>query len=146
DALSGEIHPTLTAAMLEDSQSFRTAILDRLRQSNAGSGAESIAPARLGDTRDLGESTAMWVRAFADWDSFDTDRNAASAEGNYSGIAAGADTNVAGTLRVGIAGGYTHSIVSVTGRASRATAGNGHIAGYAGWNGGALALRLGVEY
>lgn len=142
DALSGEIHPTLRTALLEDSRNIRQAILDRLRQSN--SGAQGLRGQN--DARPLTDSVTMWLRVFSNWGQADTDHNAGTAERNYSGVVAGIDTSVVGALRLGLAGGYTHSDVTVTSRASKARAGGGHVAAYAGWNSGALALRTGAEY
>ncbi|HEY4942180.1 MAG TPA: autotransporter-associated beta strand repeat-containing protein [Rhizomicrobium sp.] len=142
DALSGEIHPTMRTALLEDSRNIRQAILDRLRQSNSG----AMGLRGQNDARPLTDSVTMWLRVFSNWGQADTDHNAGTAERNYSGIVAGIDTSVVGALRLGFAGGYSHSDVTVTSRASKARAGGGHIAAYAGWNDGALALRAGAEY
>ncbi|MEJ1968776.1 MAG: autotransporter domain-containing protein [Rhizomicrobium sp.] len=143
DALSGEIHPTIRTALIEDSRNAREAILDRLRE--ADSGAPALAGGLAG-AREMSDRAAMWVRVFTNWGSADTDGNAAAMGQSFSGIMTGADLRVADTLHLGVAGGYTHDSLSVKARSSRATSGDGHIGGYAGWTGGPVALRAGVEY
>jgi len=139
DALSGEVHPSIRTALIEDSRNARDAILDRLRDAN-GSLADGASNARP-----VGEDAAMWVRVFTNWGSADTDGNAGTLGQSFSGIMVGGDVRL-DTLTLGVAGGYTHESLDVKPRTSRASSGDGHIAGYAGWTGGPVSLRAGVEY
>ena len=135
DDLSGEIHPTIRTAMIEDASTIRQSIIDRLRQSSVG-GTQT-----KGD-----EQTTLWARGFDGWGQADTDGNAATMGHNFSGIMAGIDTRLDNNFTLGLAGGYTHSHVSVHARSSTAVADVGHVGTYAGWVDGNLALRFGAEY
>ena len=132
DALSGEIHPTLRTAMVQDAGTIRQAIVDRLRVSSNGVTAS--------------HGTTLWVRGFGGWGSADSNGNAGAMGHNFSGALAGIDTHLSSSFTLGVAGGYSHSHVSVNRNSSLATADALHIGTYAGWVDGNLALRMGAEF
>jgi outer membrane autotransporter protein len=76
---------------------------------------------------------------------FDNDGNAADAKRTLGGFISGFDRSY-GQWRVGLAGGYTHSNLSVAARASSASVDSFHIAGYAGSSFGAFNLRSGAAF
>ena len=74
----------------------------------------------------------MGARFSQSWGDTLGDGNAAELGRNMSGVIAGVDTTLDDAVTLGIAGGYTHAIMSVDARASRASAGNGHVRGLCG--------------
>jgi outer membrane autotransporter protein len=83
---------------------------------------------------------AFWSQAFGAWGRFDGDGNAADAKRTLGGFMSGFDRSF-GSWRAGLAGGYTHSSLSVSARASSAS-----VAGYAGSTFGAFNLRSGAAF
>ncbi|MEI9887562.1 MAG: autotransporter outer membrane beta-barrel domain-containing protein [Rhizomicrobium sp.] len=136
DQLSGTLHADLRSAMFEDNRAVRQALLRRLRQATSGGP----------DSRDVADGVTAWLHVLSNWGSVDGDGNAATLDQANSGILGGIDTRLTDDLRVGLAGGYTHSHVSTDANSANATSGNGHVAGYAGWSDGSLKLRLAVAY
>jgi outer membrane autotransporter protein len=88
---------------------------------------------------------AFWGQAFGAWGRFDNDGNAADAKRTLGGFMSGFDRSF-GDWRAGLAGGYSHSNLSVSARASSASVESFHIAGYAGSAFGAFNLRSGVAF
>jgi outer membrane autotransporter protein len=145
DQLSGEIHPSVLSAEIEDSHVVRQTLLDRLRQTTNGDAAGvAIAPVHPAEMHMLADHLAMWVSLIDDWGHNASDGNVADLTHALDGVLAGVDGDIGNDLTVGVAGGYTHSHLNE--RASAATGGNGHIAGYGGWKDGALAVRLAAAY
>jgi outer membrane autotransporter protein len=142
DQLSGEIHPSLVTAELEDSRLVQLSILARLRQAATGDASGTLAPAPA-QAREIVDGVSMWTHAFADWGTLESDGNAAQLDQNLSGILAGIDARI-GATNVGLAGGYSHSHANQ--RTSVATGDNTYIAAYGGWVQGAVALRAGGTY
>jgi outer membrane autotransporter protein len=175
DALSGEVHGSVQSTLIDDSHYMRQAILGRLRQAGfthapdamaalgfagpvtvEGSGespalgyasasgypvkaAPRAAPA-------LGSDVAFWSQGVAATGRIDGDSNAASAKRDLTGFFSGFDARFGEFARLGLAGGYSHSSLSVDARASSAGIDTAHLGGYAGATFGAVNLRAGAAY
>jgi fibronectin-binding autotransporter adhesin len=132
--LSGEIHPSMASAMIEDSRFVREAALDRLR------GAFGAMP----PTSEGG--IALWGRGFGSWGRIGSDGNAAAVKHDDEGYVMGLDGLVGSGWRVGFVGGYSHSNVRNSGLASSGTSDNYHVGVYAGTRQGKAAFRSGLAY
>ena len=162
DALSGEIHATVTGMLADDSRYVREAVLGRLMQAGhagealsaggpqvasldsqamalgsplAGDGKSLVAPER--------EPLAFWTRAYGAWGDFNGDGNAATADRDLGGFVSGMDANIGGSWRVGLATGASFSSVDVDARYSSADVESYTLGGYLGGMAGAFALRGG---
>jgi outer membrane autotransporter protein len=143
DQLSGEIHPSLETAALEDTQVVRQSVLDRLRQSTTGDASGLLAPSSA-QSRPIVDGLTMWTHVFAESGSVDSDGNAAEIRQNESGILAGVDAALDRNLTLGIGGGYTHSHLNQ--RTSSSSGGDGYVIASGGWSQGPFALRAGGSY
>jgi outer membrane autotransporter protein len=175
DALSGEVHGSVQSELLDDSLYVRQAILGRLRQAGfthapdvmaalgfagpvtvEGSGENPAlgyasrtgfpvkAPPRAAPT--YGSDVAFWSQGVAATGHIDGDGNAASARRDLAGFFSGVDARFGEFARIGLAGGYSHSSLSVDARASSAGIDTAHLGAYAGATFGALNLRGGAAY
>jgi outer membrane autotransporter protein len=174
DLLSGEIHASVHSVMLDDSLYLRQAVLGRLRQASftqgpltALGGGGPLAYAAPDETetaalayaakgrafpiktpRDVappapGPDRTWWAQGVGAWGKINSDGNAADVSRSLGGFFTGFDQRF-GEWRVGIAGGYTNSSVSVSARASSANIEAAHLAAYAGTSFGAWNLRTGA--
>jgi outer membrane autotransporter protein len=174
DLLSGEIHASVHSVMLDDSLYLRQAVLGRLRQASFTQGpltalggggplayaapdeteATALAYAANGRAfpikapRDVtpaapGPDRTWWAQGVGAWGKINGDGNAADVSRSLGGFFTGFDQRF-GEWRVGIAGGYTNSSVSVSARASSANIEAAHLAAYAGTSFGAWNLRTGA--
>jgi len=163
DALSGEIHATVSGVLADDSRYVREAVLGRLMQANVtgagntqtaalaaagpqvasldssamalGYGKSLSAPAR--------EPLAFWTRAYGAWGDFSGDGNAATADRDLGGFISGMDAQLSGSWRAGLATGASFSNMDVDARYSYAKVETYHLGGYLGGMAGAFALRGG---
>jgi outer membrane autotransporter protein len=161
DLLSGEAHAQGVSVAVGESRLVREAVLGRLRGTLLpGPGAEISA----GFSADLpsakgpvampaprpGERFAIWGEAVGAHANSDGDGNAASLSRRTGGAILGADMKLydsgAGSLRVGIAGGYTQSNFDVDGRLSSGRLESGHALLYAGARYGNWRLDGGIGY
>ncbi len=125
DALSGEIHPGVRTAMIEESRLPRHAVLERL---------------------DGGTGGAVWGQAFGNWGNSDGRDGVADLDRKTIGGVIGADLALGETAIVGIAGGYLETDLDVSARSSSAKLKSWHLLGYAGVDLGGIALKLGGGY
>jgi outer membrane autotransporter protein len=121
DALSGEIHASLASALFADSRFLANAAFDHLREDHASG------------------RTAFWIEGSAIRNRFRSDGNAAAADANFAGIAAGADYATSNIVRVGLSGGYSSTHEKDPGRSSDGKVKSFHAAAYGGasfdgWN------------
>lgn len=154
DALSGEIHGSARTSLIEDSRFVRYAANDRLRAAfGAGVSASSVTavPVQTGadssSTQASSQQTGLmfWGQGFGSWGSISSDGNAARLQRDTSGVLMGMDV-LAGTWRVGLLGGYSHSSFKANDRASHGRSDNFHLGVYGGRQWGDLALRVGAAY
>jgi outer membrane autotransporter protein len=174
DLLSGEIHASVHSVMLDDSLYLRQAVLGRLRQASFTQGpltalggggplayaapdeTETTALAHAAKGRAFpiktpryvapaapGPDRTWWAQGVGAWGKINSDGNAADVSRSLGGFFTGFDQRF-GQWRVGIAGGYTNSSVSVSARASSANIEAAHLAAYAGTSFGAWNLRTGA--
>jgi outer membrane autotransporter protein len=174
--LSGEIHGSVQATIVDDSRYVRQAVLGRLRQAPYAGGSGAIAALGSGGpTLAYGESASDAALAYADKKpSFpikapplaapvETSNLTFWAQGvgawgkiDGDGNAADASRNLGGVFtgfdrsfgdwRAGLAAGYSNSSVSVSARASSANVDTAHVAAYAGTSFWAWNFRSGATF
>ena len=174
--LSGEVHASAQSVFMEQSSLIRGALNDRLRAAQGGVGASVgsvvsvvetasgalayAAPSKVQVAADMSmplkaapmaapapaERFALWTTGFGNWGTFNGNTNAAGVSDSTGGFLIGADTLVGDGWRVGVAGGYSYTDFSITGRNSSGNSDNWHAALYAGKSWDALALRTGLAY
>jgi outer membrane autotransporter protein len=174
--LSGEVHGSVQAVIVDDSRYIRQAVLGRLRQAPYAGGTGAIAALGSGGpTLAYGESATDATLAYADKKpSFpikapplaapvETPDLTFWAQGvgawgkiNGDGNAADASRNLSGVFtgfdrrfgdwRAGLAAGYSNSSVSVSARASSANIDTAYVAAYAGTSFWAWNFRSGATF
>jgi outer membrane autotransporter protein len=163
DALSGEIHASVQTTLVDDSRFMRYAMLGRLRQAAyAGAPGTMAALGFDGPTLAYQDPKAFpvkapplaapvktpdivyWAQGVGAWGSVDSDGNAASVSRSLGGFFTGVDASVGDFSRAGLAGGYTHSSVTVGDRASSAGIDTAHLGAYAGTSLAGFNLRSGA--
>ncbi|UUL83808.1 autotransporter domain-containing protein [Sphingomonas qomolangmaensis] len=125
DALGGEVHASLRNAMVRDAQIVQGAVLSRTLAGDPSSG--------------------LWGTVLANSGQDDGSIEAAAVDRETLGGVGGVDI-MAGTGRIGIAGGYTRTQLAVDARTSDAEAKTIHVLGYAGGAYGAIRVRAGIGY
>jgi outer membrane autotransporter protein len=126
DATSGEIHASVHSILLEDSQTLRQSVLDRLHDAQSG------------------DKPAAWGRLFGSWGTIGTDGNAATVDTNFSGLTGGVDVPLRDGLRAGFAGGYGTVSGFAGTRGSSLSADMAHVGLYGGYLDGPFSLKTGV--
>jgi outer membrane autotransporter protein len=161
DALSGEAYASAVTVAYEDGRLVREAILTRLRQPLASGlptfvqgsytaayaadvpqPAQPITVTPSFDPRRF----ALWGEGFGSWGKIASNGNAASLDTSTGGFLLGADAQVADTIRVGVAGGFTRTSFDIDGRLSSGSNESVFAALYGSGSWGALTLRLGAAY
>jgi outer membrane autotransporter protein len=160
DALSGEVHASVSGVLLEDSRYVRDAVFARLLQATyTSSGSAQIALSQgnsdpagrmaLGATN-VGPSAAptdnglaFWGQGYGAWGQLDGNDNAAGVDRTLGGFVSGVDTGLGGGWRAGIATGYAHSDLDVDARLSSGGVDSYHLVGYVGGRIGNFAVRGG---
>ena len=170
DRLSGEIHPSLRTAMIEDSRFIRDAVLGRLSQisatpslqpSTAAIAAED-AEAALGYAKRRRTTKAQpkwpiapqpakpvysaWAHGYGNWAQRDGDGNAAAIRYNTGGGFGGVDVTLNNRWRFGFVAGGGSTSASVAARASNGTIDTAHMGVYGGTQVGAFAFKGGLAY
>jgi outer membrane autotransporter protein len=151
DALSGEVHASAQATMIEDSLFAREAVLGRMRHAAFASGGGATAALAAGGptsaaAAESGQAAAntFWTQAVGGWGNFDGDGNAADVRRTLTGFFAGIDHRLGPHWLAGLAGGYTNASVHAADRGSSARIETAHLAGYAAGAYGSWNLRLGA--
>ncbi|OYX12056.1 MAG: hypothetical protein B7Z15_10610 [Rhizobiales bacterium 32-66-8] len=154
NALSGELYPSLSTVIQQQSIYLRDAVTGRLRQAaaqapTAGSAtplataATAAGPATAHLSQDL--TPTLWAQGYGGWGSSFSNGNAASITNTIGGVFAGADVDLEGT-RIGVFGGFSQSSLAVADRSSSASMDGYDLGLYAGTRIGAVALRGGAAY
>ncbi|WP_211413012.1 autotransporter outer membrane beta-barrel domain-containing protein [Bradyrhizobium iriomotense] len=152
DQLSGEVHASAKAALIEDSRFVREAAADRLRAAFDTVGAvHSPVMAYAADDRLVlapatTDRVALWTRGFGSFGRWSGDGNAAALRRDTGGVLIGADGIVGDTWRLGLLGGYSRTGFNVKDRSSSGTSDNYHAGLYGGTRWGDLAFRSGAAY
>ena len=128
DALSGEVHATVSGLLADESRYVREAVLGRMIQATYTNNAGQLASLGAGgpqvasldrqamslgyDDKSLGATPpsygpnlAFWTNAFGAWGNFDGNRNAASADRNFGGFVSGMDARMNGSVAARRGGG-----------------------------------------
>ena len=169
DALSGEVHASLSGALIDMGHFVRDSILGRqIQASYMGRGGQAVALAAGGPTtvtaldtsgrmalgagsdRDFiptyGNKLTFWTQGFGSWGEVDGNGNAATAQRNLGGFVSGMDAGMGDGWRAGLATGYMQSNINVGARSSSADVNSYILAGYAGGGLGPIAIRSGVAW
>jgi autotransporter-associated beta strand protein len=147
DALSGEIHASAVSAAFDDARLPREAVLDRLANPFDEPSTGAVAATKAIASPSLPpHAFATWGQVFGSFGRIAGDGDTATLDRSVSGFILGAEANPDNRYRLGVAGGYTQSTLSLDARAS-----SGHVdSTFAGVYGGAslnaLQLRGGAFY
>ncbi|WP_193760045.1 autotransporter-associated beta strand repeat-containing protein [Azorhizobium caulinodans] len=151
DQLSGEIYPSVSTVIQQESIYVRDAVGARLRQSVTGGDADALSAA----AKATGQATAalsqdltptLWAQGYGAWGNAFGNGNAATIASSVGGFLAGLDVAVAPNVRAGIVGGFSQTKVDVNARSSTGTIDNYTVGLYLGGQFGALGLRGGASY
>ena len=174
NALTGELHASVSSTLARDSHFTRNAIFARLQQAyHSRGGAQNTATlgntgttavagnfdtppmalgmgsgkgASFGDAPRSASPLTFWTQGFGSWGDSDGSANAASVSRNIGGFLSGVDAIMGSGWQAGLALGYSHSNVSVSDRASSAKIGSAHLAAYAGGPVDVFAFRTGASW
>ncbi|WP_315922355.1 autotransporter domain-containing protein [Mesorhizobium sp. SP-1A] len=138
DSLSGEIHASVTSAMIDGSVYVRDLANNRMRVALGG----IELPSDSNQTAHMGGYN-VWGSAYGGWNKLNGNGNAAEVKHNTGGFVVGADKLVDGDLLVGAFVGYGST--SINGRGS-ASVDSYHLGVYAAKQIDKLALRGGASY
>jgi fibronectin-binding autotransporter adhesin len=125
DTLSGEVHPTVAATLLNDSRFMADAVQSRSRSD---------------------DGMSVWGHEDYRRSDFGGNANAAAADGHLLGFSAGIDTVALPNLRLGAAFGYSRGDLNITARTSTANVNSTYLGGYADFNAGAFSFAGVVSY
>ena len=126
--LSGEVHASLRTTMLKTAQGVQDAVRARL-----------LAPA-------VGPGLSLWAQAMGQSGTDDGGNGASQVERQGWGGVGGIDIAIGAAGRIGIAGGYTRTTLSIDSQASAATLKGKHALVYAGTTAGPVAIRSSLGY
>ncbi|MHA3903110.1 autotransporter outer membrane beta-barrel domain-containing protein [Castellaniella sp. WN] len=151
DQVSGEIHASARAALIEDSRFIRIAVNDRMRAAFGDVGASTVPVMTYGadGAKPAAPTTAglaVWGQGFGSWGRASSDGNAARLDRSISGFFFGADAPMFGTWRFGAVAGYSHTDFDARDRHSSGSSDNYHVGLYGGTAWGDLAFRTGAAY
>jgi fibronectin-binding autotransporter adhesin len=150
DALSGEIHASAVSAAFDDSRLPREAVLDRLASPYgalvSGGATGFSAMNAIAAPSPPAQTFTAWGQAFGSWGHVGGDGNAATLERSMGGFILGVDATLDSRYRLGVAGGYTQSILSLDARASSGRVDSTFATIYGGASLNALQLRGGATY
>lgn len=134
DQLSGELHASALAALLEESRLLRDAATDRLR---GGAGDMTLAQ---------GNGYTGWVRPFGNWGRSDGKRGTADLDRDSAGFLIGVDTQLDQGGRAGLMAGYSRTDLGLSSRRGDADIDSLHAGVYGASQRGVLAVRGGLFY
>lgn len=126
DQLSGEVHASAGAILLEDSRFLREAIGRQL-----ASEADSDGP-------------ALWTQGYGSWANGDSDGNAAAFDRNSGGVFFGAEGDLTDVLRLGFVGGYGNTSLSLAEGRGAVSVDSYSVGLYGARSWGRLNLNMGV--
>jgi len=153
DQLSGEIHASLTTALIEDSRFVRETANDRIRNafSDVGANASQISAYGMtyggtsGDALPSAvDGAAFWGRGHGAWGEWDGNGNAAAFDRSIGGFLVGADALAKDDIRLGLLGGFSRTDLDIAGRRSSGTVESYSLGAYGGGVWGGFSLRGGA--
>ncbi|MDT4817747.1 outer membrane autotransporter barrel domain protein [compost metagenome] len=136
DQLSGEIHASGKAALMEDSKHVRDTAIGRVREAFAMDQAKP----------DSAETLDGWVKIYGADGSTDASDGAAKLDRKSTGVLFGADTQVGEYGRIGVMGGVGKTDFDVNDRDSSGKSDNYSIGVYGGAQKDRLGVRAGVAH
>ncbi|OYW52984.1 MAG: autotransporter outer membrane beta-barrel domain-containing protein, partial [Rhizobiales bacterium 12-68-15] len=149
--LSGEVYPSASTVLQQESVYLRDAVGARLRQSVNGSGTDALSyaakaagPATAALSQDL--TPTLWGQGYGAWGNAFGNGNAATISSSMGGFFLGLDAAVSETVRAGIMAGFSQTQFEVDARGSTGSMDNYDVGFYLGGQFGALGLRGGVSY
>lgn len=146
--LSGEINATAQTALLQNADALRSAIVDRLRMTQAAPGADvagiEATPYANGHGADTGR--AIWMQAYGTWGDNNATDNVSGMTNQNAGFIVGVDQKVLANWHVGGIFADGQSNFSLKNQPASGRSNNVSIGGYAGRSWGRLDLRLGATY
>ncbi|WP_208975132.1 hypothetical protein, partial [Pusillimonas noertemannii] len=115
--LSGELHGSTQAALLQTSSLVSRTLSARMR-GNLGAGMQPGAPTAqaggaVAGSMPTSAAYPLWAQVVGNWNTLDSDGNAAKVKTNTAGLFIGGDVSVGSGWRVGGALGYTDGRVKV---------------------------------
>ncbi|CAN7552557.1 autotransporter domain-containing protein [Aminobacter sp. LjRoot7] len=151
DALSGEVHASLSGSFIEASGQLRDVASSRIRSAFGDVAAADMPVMAYGeDGAELvapdSDRFVAWGQALGNWRSADGDGNATGFSHSGGGMLAGGDAMVGNSFRFGLLGGYSRTSFEANGRASSGSSDNYHLGVYGGGELGVLGLRTGASY
>lgn len=149
--LSGEVYPSASSLIQQQSIFVRDAVNTRLRQSVTSPAAQPLAyAAKAGgpETAALGAglTPTLWAQAYGGWGNTFSAGNAGSVSNTIGGFLMGADVALAANARAGLFGGFSQSGFDATSTAASGTIDNYDMGLYGDVAFGAIALRGGASY
>lgn len=148
--LTGDLHPTVSGVLVEDSRFVRDAATNRVRAAFGGVSAKATPVLAVGpaDKAVLANAdtatTAMWAEGYGSWSHIDSDGNAVDRNRSIGGFITGLDGILADTWRLGVLAGYANS--SLDGAGSSASVDSYQIGLYGGTKWNDLGLRFGTSF
>ncbi|CAM4131312.1 Subtilase-type serine protease [Bordetella tumbae] len=154
DSLSGELHPSIASALIDDSRYTRDAITNRLRTAVGGAGESSAlrslyasATHPLSDRVSVLEpAVATWGQFYGAWGHMSSPGRSAQLQRSARGFFLGADTAMGDSWRAGVMGGFGSSSLRMGARSSSSSVDSYTLAAYAGAQYGATSLRFGAAH
>ncbi|WGD29981.1 autotransporter-associated beta strand repeat-containing protein [Ancylobacter sp. WKF20] len=149
--LSGEIYPSVSTVIQQESIYLRDAVGARLRQSATDdeTGALSYAAKAAGPaTAALGKDLTpiLWAQGYGAWGDAYGDGNASTISSSMGGFLAGVDADIGGNVRAGIVAGFSETQFDVDAASSFGSMDSYDVGVYLGGQFGALGLRGGASY
>lgn len=138
DQLSGEVHPSIAGAMVQDSRFVRESAVGRLRCT----GAERPKPGK----KEGCAQGRVWSQAYGAWQNTDGDGNAADFSDDVNGFVVGADAPLGAGWQAGVLAGTAHADYAVSARNSSGSSDSYSLGAYAGTGWNNIGIRLGAAY
>lgn len=143
DHLSGEIHASTMAALVEGSDHLRNAAINRLRAASGSTSAVTMPMMTFAPRTDVGDAVTIWGGGFGSWTDLDGSDGTSGISTTTGGFVLGADT-AAGSWRLGLMAGFSET--DIDGTSSFASSTSFHLGAYAGTEWEAIAFRAGLAH
>ena len=153
DQLSGEIHGSVLAGLVQGSHSIRNMASDRVRVAFGSVAAPSLPVMAFNgeevpslDTEPASNGVAVWGSVYGTNASTDANGNTAEFDSSSAGMLVGVDSTIGETWLLGGFAGYGRASFDTGALASSAKADQIHLGVYGGTQWGAVGLRTGLAY
>ena len=151
DQLSGEVHASAKAGLIETGALVQSTINNRLRAAFDGVAASSgplLGYAADGSSaaQPQAHGIAVWGSGFGAWGRFNGTSNVASTSTSSGGFVAGLDGALNDAWRLGVVAGYSRSSISTASRSSSTKSDNYHLGIYGGAEWENVGFRAGLNY